>query len=84
MIHQKQEQEDKEGENMDEFMKLVMMAAMDDAIKKEMKKPDPKETVDSETVIAETNLKLFQAHLAVGFSREEAIKLVAANNILKG
>lgn len=69
---------------MDEMMKLIMMAAMDEAIKEEMKKSNPKATVDSEKKIAEANLKLFKAHLEVGFSREEAIKLVAANNILKG
>lgn len=68
---------------MDEMMKLIMMAAMDDAIKKSKTKAEEPVADDLEKEIAQANMKLFDAHIAVGFEREEAIKLVAAI-IMKG
>lgn len=63
-------------------MKLIMMGAMEDAVKKHNVKAEPKEDdITSEAKkLAKTNKIMFDAHIEAGFTAEQAIQIVAAIN----
>lgn len=69
---------------MDDFMKLLLASAMQDAMKKSVptspyKKPDDQKKEESFEVLAEevakNNRQLYEAHIKVGFTNNEAFAL---------
>ena len=60
---------------MEELLKLAIASAMDEAMKKSK---TPKTEVDVKSIkeVAKINKNLFDAHIEVGFTPEQAIQLV--------
>lgn len=72
---------------MDELLEMIMKAAVTDAIKNGMnvkgqyaKKPEEANIELDAKKLAKENKILFDAHIAAGFTEEQAIQIVAAIN----
>jgi hypothetical protein len=67
---------------MDDLLKAIMMTAIADAAKKERKPSDVKKNdeVQEAKELAKMNKILFDAHIEAGFTAEQAIQIVAAQN----
>lgn len=64
---------------MEELLKLAIASAMDEAMKKsKTPKTSSKLEIDVESIkeVAKINKNLFDAHIEVGFTPEQAIQLV--------
>lgn len=65
---------------MDDLMKLILASAMEDALKN--KPSNQKKEEDNFKVLAEevakNNRQLYEAHINVGFTSEEALELTTA------
>lgn len=72
---------------MDKLLEMIMKAAMADAIKNGMnvkgqyaKKPEEANIELDVKKLAEVNKIVFDAHIAAGFTEEQATQIVAAIN----
>ena len=65
---------------MEEF-ENILLNAFKEAISNDFKKPEKEDCSELESdakIVAETNKKLFDAHVNAGFTAEQAIQLVVA------
>lgn len=80
---------------MDELLKMIMKTAVTDAVTdaiknglnvkgQHAKKPEEANIELDAKKLAKENKILFDAYIAAGFTEEQAIQVIAANNELKG